>query len=109
MPPASCKTTSNCTASLKAQPVLLVWKQTVSDPAGRLSSWVGPDPCSLTQPWAGVQCSDDRFAIMGLNVSGFGLSGSLPPVQEIAELTVSNEVVCTSRLCLRWPGHCAAS
>lgn len=87
-PPATCASSPSCLTSLTDQAALSTWKLSVTDPAGRLASWQGPNPCSRDQPWAGVLCSDDGFAVTGLMLSGFKLSGPLPPAESISQLTV---------------------
>lgn len=67
---------------------LNVWKGSVSDPRGRLSSWQGTNACNATRPWAGVSCSADGFDVVALNVSGFGLSGPLPPLNSLPQTKV---------------------
>lgn len=91
--PASCKPTSNCPTALREQQVLMAWRAGLSDPAGKLSSWQGPNPCSPSQTWAGVQCSEDNFAVVGLDVSGFGLAGPLPPASDLNQIKVSAPLV----------------
>jgi hypothetical protein len=66
----------------------MAWKASLSDPAGRLPSWQGANPCSPSQPWVGVECTEDRFAVVGLSVSGFGLAGPLPPTSDLTQLKV---------------------
>lgn len=86
--PSTCKSTSNCPPALTDQQALMGWKASLSGNTSRLASWQGPNPCSASQPWSGVTCSEDGFAVVALNVSGFGLSGPLPPVQDIKQLQV---------------------
>lgn len=71
---------------------LLLWKGAVLDPYGSLSSWQGSNPCNKTNPWAGITCSADGFDVVSVNVSGFGLSGPLPPLQGLLQLKVGDFV-----------------
>jgi hypothetical protein len=87
-PPASCKPTSNCPTALKDQQVLTAWKAVLSDPAGRLSSWQGANPCNPSQPWTGVQCSEDGFDVVGVDLSGSNLTGTLPEAESLTSLKV---------------------
>jgi len=90
-PPFTCKDiSSSCPQALRDYQALMVWKSALQDPAGKLTSWQGIEPCSTTQPWAGVACSEDGFAVVAVNVSGFGLIGPPPSVQSMAQLTVSS-------------------
>jgi hypothetical protein len=86
--PDTCVSSPSCLTSLQDQAALSTWKLSVTDPSGRLASWQGPNPCSRTQPWAGVVCSDDGFAVTGLMLSGFNLSGPLPPAEGTSQLMV---------------------
>lgn len=88
--PVTCKDiSSTCPQALRDYQALTSWKSALQDPAGKLTSWQGIEPCSTTQPWAGVLCSEDGFAVVAVNVSGFGLIGPPPSVQSMAQLTVS--------------------
>lgn len=72
---------------------LLSLKADVVDDGGHLDSWVEDDasPCS----WNGVMCNASD-AVVGLNISGMNLSGSLSP--SIGQLTnlISFSVACNN-------------
>lgn len=53
---------------------LLRVKSELIDPAGVLENW---SPSSHICSWNGLTCSDNQTRILGLNLSGSGLSGSL--------------------------------
>ncbi|XP_008801439.2 pollen receptor-like kinase 1 [Phoenix dactylifera] len=66
-------------ASLAEADVLLKFKTIITDPGGKLSSWIaGTDPCSDGKgngKWGGVICSDGN--LHGLQLENMGLSGML--------------------------------
>lgn len=86
--PSTCKPSPSCPQVVADQQALTAWKANVSDPRGQLATWLGPNPCSRSQPWAAVNCSDDGLAVVGLNVSGFGLQGPVPPAGNMTMLKV---------------------
>jgi hypothetical protein len=96
--PGTCRPSASCPPVVSDQQVLLALKASMTDPLGQLSSWEGPNPCSRTAPWAGVQCSNDSLAVVGLNVSGFGLGGALPSWDGLKALQVR---ACVSAACMR--------
>ncbi|KXZ55840.1 hypothetical protein GPECTOR_2g1391 [Gonium pectorale] len=64
----------------RAAGLLLSFRGTLSDPRGALASWTaGTDPCAAFAPsrWAGVACDPLSGAVVGLELSGFGLAGTL--------------------------------
>ncbi|WIA22990.1 hypothetical protein OEZ86_009908 [Tetradesmus obliquus] len=78
--PPSCKPSeaSTCLPALAASAALLAWKAQLTDSNSTLSNWTGASPCIPGRPWPGVVCSEDRMAVVAVNVSGFGLQGPLP-------------------------------
>lgn len=82
---------ATCAPYLSDASVLLSWKAALNDSQGRLTNWTGPDPCGSVQAWPGVRCSDDKMAVVAVNVSGFGLSGVLPGgLSQLTHLQVSS-------------------
>ncbi|KAF3972968.1 hypothetical protein CMV_003582 [Castanea mollissima] len=63
------------TAFYKEAEALLNWKASLDNQnESLLSSWVGDRPCIN---WVGITCDDLELGVTRLNLSGFGLKGSL--------------------------------
>ncbi|KAL5556136.1 hypothetical protein UlMin_038372 [Ulmus minor] len=67
----------------------------LQDPQNKLRDWVlngdpNPNPCN----WTGINCDDHRFAVISVNLSGFGIHGGFPfgfcRVRSLRNLTLSN-------------------
>jgi hypothetical protein len=79
-PPSTCKpsNSSSCLPALSEAAALLSWKAQLNDTNNTLANWTGVSPCIHGRAWPGAMCSEDRMAVVAVNVSGFGLMGTLP-------------------------------
>ena len=66
-----------CLPSIRHGTALKEWAGNVTSPAGTFQSWNGPNPCSPSTSWKGVNCSQD--AVVAITLPGLNLTGPLGP------------------------------
>lgn len=87
--PLTCKPVpASCVPALREGAILRRWAATVSDPHFMLATWTGPSPCSVDAPYTGVKCDTTGRRVVGLDLAGNDLGGTLEGLELLEHLEV---------------------